>query len=145
MTDVRAENFQVSEAEKYAAEDASATARIAARNSLESLTYNLRNSVEGDLKDKIDPEDKVKLDAAIKESMEWLGKHSILLLSRREAPYWHSLKYSKKLDQSAEASEDEYKSREKELTAISNPIVSFTIYLGALSWPLFYAYYCSIP
>jgi hypothetical protein len=62
----------VSDAEKYKAEDEEAAARIGAKNGLESYAYNLRNSVEGDLADKLEADDKEKLNAAIKETTEWL-------------------------------------------------------------------------
>jgi len=89
----------VSDAEKYKAEDEAATARISAKNGLESFVYNLKNSVEGDLKDKIQGEDKTKLESAISETISWL-------------------------DASAEASKEEYDEKLKELQAISNPIIS---------------------
>jgi len=88
----------VSDAEKYKAEDEEAAARIGAKNGLESYAYNLRNSVEGDLADKLEADDKEKLNAAIKETTEWL-------------------------DASAEASKEEYESKQKELEAIANPIM----------------------
>jgi heat shock 70kDa protein 1/2/6/8 len=46
----------VSDAEKYKAEDEAASSRISAKNGLESYAYNLRNSIDGDLKDKIQGE-----------------------------------------------------------------------------------------
>ncbi|KAK4700428.1 heat shock 70kDa protein 1/2/6/8, partial [Phenoliferia sp. Uapishka_3] len=88
----------VSEAEQYKAEDEAATARISAKNGLETYSYNLRNSIEGDLKDKLDPADKEALDKAITETISWL-------------------------DASAEASTDEYSEKQKELEAIANPIM----------------------
>lgn len=88
----------VSEAEKFKAEDEEAAARIGAKNGLESYAYNLRNSVDGDLKDKLEASDKEALDKAINETIEWL-------------------------DASQEASKDEYESRQKELESVSNPIL----------------------
>lgn len=87
-----------SSAAQYAEEDEAATARISAKNGLETYAYNLRNSVEGDLKDKLDPEDKTTLDAAITEAITWL-------------------------DASAEASTEEYTEHQKALEAVANPIV----------------------
>ncbi|GAA5857537.1 hypothetical protein JCM3766R1_000630, partial [Sporobolomyces carnicolor] len=55
----------VSEAEKYKAEDEAAAERITAKNGLESFAYNLRNAVDGDLKDKLEASDKEALDKAI--------------------------------------------------------------------------------
>lgn len=62
----------VNEAEQYKAEDEAAAARITAKNGLESFAYGLRNSVEGDLKDKIEASDKEALDKAITETISWL-------------------------------------------------------------------------
>ncbi|KAG0657616.1 70-kilodalton heat shock protein [Rhodotorula mucilaginosa] len=88
----------VSEAEKYKEEDAAEAARIAAKNGLESYAYSLRNSIDGDLKDKIEASDKETLDKAISETVSWL-------------------------DASAEASKDEYEEKQKELEGIANPIM----------------------
>ncbi|POY70934.1 hypothetical protein BMF94_6112 [Rhodotorula taiwanensis] len=88
----------VSEAEKYKAEDEAEAERIAAKNGLESYAYSLRNSIEGDLKDKIEASDKETLDKAITETVSWL-------------------------DGSAEASKDEYAEKQKELEGVANPIM----------------------
>lgn len=85
----------VSEAEKYRAEDEAEAARIAAKNGLESYAYSLRNSVDGDLKDKIEAGDKETLEKAISETVSWL-------------------------DASAEASKDEYEEKQKELEGVAN-------------------------
>lgn len=95
----------VADAEKYKAEDEEAANRISAKNGLESYAYNLRNSVDGDLKDKLEAGDKETLDKAIKEAIEWL-------------------------DNSQEASEQEYKDRQKELEEVANPIM-MKAYQGA--------------
>lgn len=63
----------VNEAEQYKAEDAEASERIAARNGLESYVYNLKNSIEGDLKDKIDAGDAETLTKAITDTIAWMG------------------------------------------------------------------------
>ncbi|THU75272.1 heat shock protein 70, partial [Dendrothele bispora CBS 962.96] len=85
----------VSEAEKYKAEDEAAAARITAKNGLESYAYNLRNTTStGELADKFDAADKAKLDAAINETISWL-------------------------DNSQEASKEEYEEKQKELEAIA--------------------------
>ncbi|KAI5481423.1 heat shock 70kDa protein 1/8 [Pseudohyphozyma bogoriensis] len=88
----------VNEAEQYKAEDEAAAARITAKNGLESYAYSLRNSIEGDLKDKIEAADKESLDKAISETTSWL-------------------------DASAEASTEEYQEKQKELEGIANPIM----------------------
>ncbi|KAF9645117.1 heat shock cognate 70 [Thelephora ganbajun] len=89
----------VSEAEKYKAEDEAAGARIASKNGLESYAYNLRNSINDEkLAGKFDPADKKKLETAVSEAISWL-------------------------DNSQEASKEEYEERQKELEAIANPIM----------------------
>jgi heat shock protein 1/8 len=88
----------VSEAEKYKAEDEAAATRIQAKNGLESYAYNLRNSVEGDLKDKLEASDKETLDKAVGGTIKWL-------------------------DESQEASKEEYEDKQKELEGVANPIM----------------------
>jgi len=89
----------VSEAEKYKQEDEEAASRIQSKNSLESYTYNLRNSLQDEkLADKFEAGDKSKLEAAINDTIKWL-------------------------DNSSEASKEEYESHQKELEAIANPIM----------------------
>jgi heat shock protein 1/8 len=89
----------VSEAEKYKAEDEEATARITAKNGLESYAYNLRNSLNVEqFASKLDEEDKKKLNDAISAQISWL-------------------------DASQEASTEEYSEHQKELEAIANPIM----------------------
>jgi L1 cell adhesion molecule like protein len=90
----------VNDAEKYKAEDEAATARIQARNGLESYAYNLRNTLQEEkVSSKLAPTDKEKIDASIKEVTDWL-------------------------DNSQEASKEEYESRQKELEGVANPIMS---------------------
>ncbi|GAA5795725.1 hsp71-like protein [Helicostylum pulchrum] len=89
----------VNDAEKYKAEDEAAAARIQAKNGLESYAYNLRNTLQEEkVATKLDASDKEKLDAAVKEAIEWL-------------------------DNSHEASKEEYESRQKELEEVANPIM----------------------
>ncbi|BGP18254.1 hypothetical protein JCM10213_007884 [Rhodosporidiobolus nylandii] len=49
-------------------EDEAAAARISAKNGLESYTYSLRSSIDGDFKDKLDASDKEALEKAISET-----------------------------------------------------------------------------
>ncbi|KAG7194834.1 70-kilodalton heat shock protein [Scheffersomyces spartinae] len=96
----------VSEAEKFKAEDEKEAERVQAKNGLESYAYNLKNTIEdGEMKDKIKPEDKEKLLAAINETTSWL-------------------------DGAQAATTDEYEDRKKELEHIANPIIS-SAYGGA--------------
>ncbi|THU99786.1 heat shock cognate 70 [Dendrothele bispora CBS 962.96] len=89
----------VNDAEKYKAEDEAATARINAKNGLESYAYRLRDTITTDsLADKIAAADKSKLEAAINETISWL-------------------------DGSQEASKEEYHEKQKELESIANPIM----------------------
>jgi len=77
------------------AEDEAATARITAKNGLESYAYNLRNSLSDEkLASKFEPADKSKLESAVNEAITWL-------------------------DDSQEASKDEYESKQKELEGIA--------------------------
>ncbi|KAJ1934002.1 Hsp70 chaperone, partial [Linderina pennispora] len=90
----------VSDAEKYKAEDEEVAARISARNGLESYAYNLRNTVQDPkVGDQLEAADKEKLTAAVDEAIKWL-------------------------DDSQEASKEEYESRQKELEEVANPIMS---------------------
>ncbi|KAI7904544.1 hsp71-like protein [Cokeromyces recurvatus] len=96
----------VNDAEKYKAEDEAAAARIQAKNGLESYAYNLRNTLqEENVASKLDAADKEKLNQAVKEAIDWL-------------------------DNSQEASKEEYESRQKELEEIANPIM-MKMYQGA--------------
>ncbi|KAE8206153.1 hypothetical protein CF327_g7593 [Tilletia walkeri] len=89
----------VNEAEQFKAEDEAATARITAKNGLESYAYNLRNSLnEEAFASKLDADDKTKLQTAIDESISWL-------------------------DGAQEAAKEEYEDKQKELEAIANPIM----------------------
>ncbi|THU91402.1 heat shock cognate 70 [Dendrothele bispora CBS 962.96] len=89
----------VNDAEKYKAEDEAATARINAKNGLESYAYRLRDTITTDsLADKIAAADKSKLEATINEAISWL-------------------------DRSQEASKKEYHEKQKELESIANPIM----------------------
>jgi L1 cell adhesion molecule like protein len=89
----------VQEAEKYKAEDEAAAARITAKNGLESYAYNLRNSITDEkLAGKFEAGDKAKLESAVNEAISWL-------------------------DNSQEASKEEYEEKQKELEAVANPIM----------------------
>ncbi|KAI8581069.1 hypothetical protein K450DRAFT_234486 [Umbelopsis ramanniana AG] len=89
----------VSDAEKYKAEDEEVAAKISARNGLESYAYNLRNTLQDEnVGGKLEEADKTKLKEAVDEAIKWL-------------------------DESQEASKDEYESRQKELEEVANPIM----------------------
>ncbi|KAA8908117.1 heat shock protein 70 family [Sphaerosporella brunnea] len=89
----------LAEAEKYKEEDAAEAARIQAKNALESYAYSLRNTLSDEkVGDKLDADDKAKLQKAIDESVEWL-------------------------DNNTTATKDEFESQQKELESIANPIM----------------------
>ncbi|CEG72248.1 Putative Heat shock protein 70 (Fragment) [Rhizopus microsporus] len=96
----------VNEAEKYKAEDEAAAARIQARNGLESYAYNLRNTLQEEkVASKLEAADKEKLEKAVNETIQWL-------------------------ENSQEASKEEYESHQKELEEVANPIM-MKMYQGA--------------
>ena len=90
----------VADAEKYKAEDDAVHERIQARNALEGLAYNLRNSIqEKELAKRLPAADKKALEAAIDDALHWLEANQ-------------------------EASKEEYDDKQKELEAVSNPIMT---------------------
>ena len=100
----------VADAEKYKAQDEEAAARIHAKNGVEAYAYNLRNTLNDEnVSGKINAGDKQKLETAITEAIAWL-------------------------DQSHEASKEEYELKQKELEAIANPIMT-KLYGGAGGMP----------
>ncbi|KAF8828412.1 hypothetical protein HHX47_DHR4000955 [Lentinula edodes] len=65
----------VSETKKYKAENEAATARIAAKNGLESYLSNLRHPLTNEkLADKFSLEDKAKLTTYVDETIKWLDE-----------------------------------------------------------------------
>ncbi|ORX80116.1 70 kDa heat shock protein 3 [Anaeromyces robustus] len=90
----------VSEAEKYKAEDAEVAERIAAKNSLESYAYQLRNSISDEkISSLLEAGDKDKLNKAIDETIEWL-------------------------DHNQEATKEEFESKRKDLEGVATPIMT---------------------
>ncbi|KAK9758416.1 Hsp70 chaperone [Basidiobolus ranarum] len=90
----------VSEAEKYKAEDEEAASRISAKNGLESYAYSLRNTTQDEkVAGQLDADDKKKLEEAINSTISWL-------------------------DESQEASKEEYEEKQKELEGVANPIMT---------------------
>ncbi|KAG0346308.1 70-kilodalton heat shock protein [Podila minutissima] len=87
------------EAEKYKEEDEKATARIQAKNGLESFAFNIKNSMADEkVGGKLDAADKKKLEDATSEVIAWL-------------------------DANQEADKEEYEAKQKHLEEISNPIM----------------------
>lgn len=90
----------VQEAEKYKAEDEANRDRVAAKNSLESYTYNMKQTVEDDkLKGKISDQDKQRVLDKCKEVVSWLDRNQM-------------------------AEKEEYEHKQKELEKLCNPIVT---------------------
>jgi len=90
----------VSEAEKFSAEDEALKNKIEARNALENYVYSLKNSLNDDkFKDKITDEDNTVISNKIKETIDWLDANQLV-------------------------EKDEYEDKQKELEAVSNPIMS---------------------
>lgn len=90
----------LSEAEKYKEEDEAEAGRIAAKNGLESYAYSLKNTLsDSKVDEKLDADDKSKLKAEIDKTVSWL-------------------------DESQQATKEEYEEHQKELEAVANPIVS---------------------
>jgi len=91
----------VREAEEFAEEDKAMKEKIDARNGLEGYAFSLRNSITDKEKfgDKISSEDKETLEAAIKETTDWLEEH-------------------------LDADKDEFLEKQKELEAIANPVMT---------------------
>ncbi|XP_063292567.1 heat shock cognate 71 kDa protein-like [Pelobates fuscus] len=96
----------VQEADRYKAEDEVQREKITAKNSLESLAFNMKSTAEDEkLKDKISPEDKQKILDKCNEVISWLDRNQM-------------------------AEKDEYEHQQKELQNVCNPIVT-KLYQGA--------------
>ena len=89
----------LAEAEKYKAEDEAESARISAKNALESYAYSLRNTIS-------DPKVEEKLDASEKETLKSEIDKTVA---------W--------LDDNQTATVEEYESKQKTLEGVANPIM----------------------
>ncbi|KAJ3670692.1 hypothetical protein LUZ60_008118 [Juncus effusus] len=67
----------VREAEEFAEEDKKLKEKIDARNSLETYLYNMKNTIsdEDKLANKLESEEKEKIEEAVKEALEWLDEN----------------------------------------------------------------------
>merc|ERR1711896_36552 len=89
----------VNEAEKYRAEDEANKSKVEAKNGLENYCFTMRNTLQEEkLKDKFEPGDKDKIEAAVKDALDWLDKNQL-------------------------AEKDEFEAKQKELEGIVNPIM----------------------
>uniref|UniRef100_A0A673N839 Heat shock protein family A (Hsp70) member 1B n=1 Tax=Sinocyclocheilus rhinocerous TaxID=307959 RepID=A0A673N839_9TELE len=88
------------DAEKYKAEDEVQREKTAAKNALESYTFNMKNSVEDEkLNGKISEEEKKKVIDKCKEVITWLENNQL-------------------------AEKEEYEHHQKELESVCNPIIT---------------------
>lgn len=68
----------VQEAEQFKAEDEAQREKVTAKNSLESLAFNMKSTVEDEkLQDKISPEDKKTIVDKCNEVIAWLDKNQV--------------------------------------------------------------------
>jgi len=89
----------LAEAEKYKEEDEAEAGRISAKNGLESYAYSLKNTLsDAKVDEKLDAADKEALKAEIDKTVAWL-------------------------DESQQATKEEYEEHQKELEAVANPIM----------------------
>mmetsp|Transcript_18137 Transcript_18137/g.45692 ORF Transcript_18137/g.45692 Transcript_18137/m.45692 type:complete len:666 (-) Transcript_18137:667-2664(-) len=89
----------VKEAEEFAEQDKKVKEKIDARNQLETYIYNMKNTIDDKLKDKISEDDKEKVQTAVKEAQEWL-------------------------DENHDAEAEEYADKLKEVEEVCNPIIA---------------------
>ncbi|KAL0412719.1 UNVERIFIED_CONTAM: Luminal-binding protein 5 [Sesamum radiatum] len=91
---------KVREAEEFAEEDRRVRERIEARNKLETYIFNMKSTITDNdkLADKIEADDKEKMETALNDAMEWL-------------------------DDNQNADRDELVEKMKELEDVCNPIV----------------------
>ncbi|KAK7746845.1 Hsp70 chaperone [Cytospora paraplurivora] len=89
----------LAEAEKFKEEDELEAKRVSAKNGLESYAYSLRNTLsDPKVDEKLDAADKEKLKAEIDKTVTWL-------------------------DESQQATQEEYEAQQKELEGVANPIM----------------------
>ncbi|XP_027003880.1 heat shock cognate 71 kDa protein [Tachysurus fulvidraco] len=100
----------VQEAERYRAEDDAQKDKVTAKNTLESLAFNMKTTVEDEkLKDKISPEDKKTILDKCNEIIAWL-------------------------DRNQTAEKEEYEHQQKDLEKVCNPIIT-KLYQGTGGMP----------
>jgi heat shock protein 1/8 len=62
----------VNDAEKYKVDDDAQKERIGAKNALESYAFNMKQTIDGDLKDKMSEEDRKKITEKCDEVSCWV-------------------------------------------------------------------------
>lgn len=69
----------VQEAEQFKAEDEAQRDKVTAKNSLESLAFNMKSTVEDEkLQDKISPEEKKTIIDKCNEVIAWLDRNQVI-------------------------------------------------------------------
>lgn len=100
----------VHEAEQYREEDERQQSRIQAKNSLESYTFQMKNTIEDDaIKTKISDNDRTTILNKIKDVLSWLDNNQL-------------------------AEKDEFVDKQKELESICRPIIT-KLYQGGAGGP----------
>merc|ERR1711978_550566 len=93
-------NKIVADAEKYKAEDEEKRKTIQAKNDLENVAYQMRNTLDdAKFKDLIKEDDKKKVQDAVKETIDWV-------------------------DANPNAEKEEYEAKKKEIEDIWKPIIT---------------------
>merc|ERR1712228_573499 len=81
------------------AEDEANRVKVEAKNGLENYCFTMRNTLQEEkLKDKFEPGDKDKIEAAVKDALDWLDKNQL-------------------------AEKDEFEAKQKEIEGVVNPIM----------------------
>merc|ERR1711935_847965 len=88
----------VAEAEEFAEQDSIEKQKVEARNQLEAYLYNLKNSLEDQLKGKLEDDEGETLAKAIEDALIWLEDNPNL-------------------------DKDDYDSKQKEVEEVANPIL----------------------
>ncbi|OIT04096.1 PREDICTED: luminal-binding protein 5-like [Nicotiana attenuata] len=86
------------EAEEFAEEDRKVREKVDSRNKLETYVYNMKNTINDKLAEKIESDDKEKIESALKEATEWL-------------------------DDNQNAEKEDYDEKMKELEDVCNPVI----------------------
>lgn len=90
----------VKDAEKYKNEDEAVKKRVEAKNGLENYCYSIKNTMKDEkLKDKFSADERTAVEKAVDEAIKWVEGN-----------------------QTAHA--EEYETKQKELEAVFNPIIS---------------------
>jgi len=89
----------IKDADNYAKEDKAHIDRVAAKNGLEGYCYSMKSSVEGELKGKLEENDKKQILSIVEETITWI-------------------------DDNSAAEVEELEAKKKEVEAVCNPIIT---------------------